>query len=203
MKRLFFMLNILMVMISCCLAQDTENLAPFRKKGYKVTWLQRNSSGSFGEYTCEVKKFKECDSLYYMIYKRPDTRKYCVQFAFLNETGARQLAAELEKRSMRNRGEFMRYLMKETHADELDHLRRYNKFWTYFKPRINERFSKFNLNVAIYGYNIERERKNPYKDISPQQWLFLIKAMGGLLPIIGAGMDDRPLYDKVVNPKNI
>lgn len=197
-KHLYIILA--MVSLAVCpaqiIAQTTENTNLFPKKGYNIKWIKRTKSG-FDDVSCEIKKFKDCDSLYYIVYNRPDIRRYCIQFSLLDEQGAQELAVILSKLSRKERISFMKDYLYATHANDLNHISRYNEYWTYFKPKINERNYIFSSKTALYAYHIERQGRNSLKKITPTEWYLLIKMMSKM-PV-----DNRSLYDKIVNPNDI
>ena len=199
MKRHLYIILAMVMLVVCpaqVIAQTTENANIFPKKGYNIKWIKRTKYG-FDDVSCEIKKFKDCDSLYYIVYNRPDIRRYCIQFSLLDEQGAQELAVILSKLSRKEKISFMKDYLYVTHANDLNHISRYNEYWTYFKPKINERNYIFSSKTAQYAYYIERQGRNSLKKITPTEWYLLIKLMSKM-PV-----DNRILYDKIVNPNDI
>lgn len=158
----------------------------FPKKGYKVKWRE-NIKQSFGEFSCSINKFEESDSIYYMIYSNPKIRPFCMQFCFLSIQEARIIHTMMQQQNKEGQKRFIRHLIEYTKGNELDHIIRYNRYWTYFKPRVNERWmtKNFSLGVAIYAYNRDRERDRKLAEITPEQWMALFNAAKVILPMIG------------------
>ena len=89
--------------------------------------------------------------------------------------------------------------MRYTQASQVDPINRYNDYWTYFKPKIQERAlaKNFSLSSAIYAYSRDRAKDAKWADTTPEQWLQLYQAAKVVLPLMGAGEDTKTLYDKI------
>lgn len=186
MKR-FLILLVFVGITSAIIAQSSDSFAfQFPKKGYKVKWRE-NIKNSFGDFSCHINKFEDSDSLYYIIYSNPKIRPYCMQFCFLSIQEARVIHTLMQQQNKEGQKRFIRHLLNLSKANELDHITRYNHYWTYFKPRVNERWmtKNFSLGVAIYAYNRDREKDRRLAEITPEQWMALFNAAKVVLPMIG------------------
>lgn len=192
-KKLF-----LFLLLTLALPMAAQNTS-FPKKGYNIKWIKRTASG-FQNYSCTIKKFKDSDSIYYISYVTPDLQPYCICFSFLHQKGAEMIADALESRNRQEKIRWIKAYLNYTQVYDVDHITRYNEYWTYFKPKINERdlVKHFNLSSAIYAYNRDRDRDARWANITPDQWLQLYEAAKVVLPLMGAGADGRTLYDKIM-----
>ena len=162
---------LLMLMVAMpSTAQNTDN--PFPKKGYTI---------------------------YYMTYSPPDLQPYCVCFSLIHQKGAEMIADAMEHLNKSDRIKWIKSYLRYTQASQVDPINRYNDYWTYFKPKIQERAlaKNFSLSSAIYAYSRDRAKDAKWADTTPEQWLQLYQAAKVVLPLMGAGEDTKTLYDKI------
>lgn len=169
------------------------------KKGYKVDWIIKTDIG-FERYVCTVRQFDDNDSICYMVYSMPQDPPYCIRFCFLPRKTAEQLVDILKEQGKFERKRWMKGYLAYTNAADIDQANRYNEYWTYFKPTVQERrLSKnFTLAAAIYAYNKDRDKHARWRNITPEQWLGLFEAAKVVLPLMGGEGDGRTLYDKIM-----
>lgn len=172
---------------------------PFPKKGYKVKWIERTNYG-FDNYSCAIKQFKDCDSIFYMVYTTPGMPPYSIRFSFLNADAAIQLVDILQSLRKTERIKWINGYLAYTNANQTGRNSRYNDYWTYFKPRASERSvtTNFTLANAIYAYQRDRDKDARWRNITPEQWLGLFQTAKVVLPLIGGEGDSRTLYDKIM-----
>ncbi len=190
---LFF---IIFLTASTMQAQDKIDSIQFPSKGYTIRWP--NSDLSIN--TVTIKKFKESDSLYYVKFVSDNMTPYSIFFTCLNERNAKIISYVLDKLNKKQRTKFIKDFLKSTHfydkyqGEDVDN-------WTYFNAKVNERYlmKNFNLDFAIYAFKKEKEAKERWKNVSPEQWMILFQAAKAILPVMAAGADTRTLYDKVLS----
>jgi len=194
MKKLMLLLMLMVTVPS--VAQNTN--CPFPKQGYKVKWMKRTPRG-FESYACTIRKFEDCDTIYYMTYSPPDLLPHCVCFSLIHQKGAEMIADAMEHLNRSERIKWIKGYLRYTHVGQVDHINRYNDYWTYFKPQVRERAlaKDFSLSAAIYAYNKDRVKDVRLADTTPEQWLLLYQAAKVVLPLMGAGEDTKTLYDKI------
>lgn len=190
---------LLLLMLVVALPMTAQNTS-FPKKGYNIKWI-KNTKYGFENYSCTIKKFEDSDTLYYVRYFAPDMPPYTVCFAFLGESSANIITDALKSRDRWGKKKWIMEFLRQTGVYEVDHIVRYNDFWTYFKPKATERgISKhFNLAAAIYAYHRDRDRDQRWASITPEQWLALYSAAKVVLPLVGPS-GQHTSYEKYINP---
>ncbi len=179
-------------------SENIEKGITFPKNGYKVRWLRFNRGSSVAEYICRIKKFKDSDSIYYMEYVYPELRPYCKTFCFIDSRGAKVISEAMNNLNKKDRIKWIQGYLDYTNVKEINHFHRYNKTWTYFKPRVDERdySMNFTLASAIYAYKKDREKDSKWRNLTPTQWMLLFQTTKSILPMIGGdGTDNNDWLD--------
>ena len=174
----------------------------FPKKGYSLMWRKKGAGfDQWSKFT--IKRFKENDSIFYVRYEGPELQNFSVMFLLTDYEGGMALDSIMRSKNFDEQKQWAKKFMRETGVWDLGPFHRYNDYWTYFCPKVNERYigKRFTLENAIYAYRRDRDKDEKIRNITPEQWLTFFKLAKMALPLVGNG-DTRNMYDIMVDPNN-
>lgn len=198
MKKLLLLFLLLAVTMTVTAQNNTDNFV-FPKKGYHIAWNERTVQGIKGV-SCDIKKLKGTDSLYYITYNMPNMKPYNICFGIIGPQGARIVAHTMDSLDKKSRIAWIKEFLECSKAYEIDEYNRYNNYWTYFKPNVLERkYAKhWDIRSVIYAYRLDRDKDARRAKVTPEQWLGFFDVVKEVLPVIGGDGDSRTLYDKIM-----
>lgn len=163
-------LAILTVATNFCNAQNSQEVP---SKGYKLTWFANHE-----KHFLVLKKFQECDSLYYLSYYINGNNRY-YHYMFVSEELKDYIISCTSGMSKNEKKMWGKTFLNETEFAKINRTKGYNKFWIkYNQPSTSVTGNVFqgwnnllnknhlSLNNAINNYRRLRSRKTSLSDLT-------------------------------------